>query len=105
MVSEEELTAIAGKFDLARVAKALEQPPRTDFARKVETFRPLKKGMPVAEAFDWAGHADADVGSGIHVLEYKLPDGSRVLLGTADMKTLMYVKHEKDGKAEDLDKR
>jgi hypothetical protein len=102
LVTEEDLTAMAGKFDLAAVEKALGQPPRTDFNRSLEAFKALKKGIPLSEVSAWVGDGDADVGRGIHVLAYKLSDGSRVLLGFADVKNLLYVKHEKDGQTVDL---
>jgi hypothetical protein len=102
MVSADELTRLARAFDLARTEPALARPPRTDFTRTVEPFRALKKGMPLTEVVPWVGDADADIGRGIHVLEYKLADGARVLLGFADFKSLLYVKHEKAGKTEDL---
>ena len=102
LVTEEYLTAMAGKFDLAAVEKALGQPPRTDFNRSLEAFKALKKGIPLSEVSAWVGDGDADVGRSIHVLAYKLSDGSRVLLGFADIKNLLYVKHEKDGQTVDL---
>jgi hypothetical protein len=99
----EELTGLAERFDLARAETALEGPPRTEFGRNLDAFRALKKGMPYADVAGWVGEADEDVGQGVHILVYKLPDGSRVLLGFADLKSLMYVKHEgKDGKTEEL---
>jgi hypothetical protein len=99
---EAELLTIAGKFDLAAVEKALDQPPRTDFARSLDAFRSIKKGDSVSVVLSWVGNADADIGSGIHVLEYKLKDGSRVLLGTADLKSILYLNYDKDGKVTDL---
>ena len=99
----EALTDLAGRFDLAAAEAALAAAPRTDFQRSLEAFRALKKGVSYAEVVAWVGDADKDVGSGVHVMEYKLPDGSRVLLGFAKFESLMYVKHEgKDGKVTDL---
>jgi hypothetical protein len=103
-LGEAELLTIAGKFDLAAVEKALDQPPRTDFGRSLEAFRGIKKGDSFSAVMSWVGNADGDIGSGIHILEYKLKDGSRVLLGTPDLKAVMYLKHEKDGKTTDLAK-
>jgi hypothetical protein len=99
----EEALGLGQRFDLARTEAALAQPPRTDFRRNLANFRVLKKGVPYSDVVAWVGFADKDVGSGIHVLVYSLPDGSRVLLGFADFKSLMYVKHErKEGAVEDL---
>jgi hypothetical protein len=94
---------LAASFDLGKLEKALAAPPRTDFRRRVELFRGLRKGMSYAEAVEWVGDADRDIGKGIHIMAYPLEDGSRVLLGFPDLNRLVYVKHElKGGKAVDL---
>lgn len=93
----------AGKFSLKDCAKALDNPPRADSSRQLESFRQLKKGMSYQAVVDWVGHANKDVGSGIHIMEYRLEDGTRTLLGFPDFKQLLYVKHEdKNGKTTDL---
>src|SRR5262249_19093477 len=74
-------TELAGRFDRDKVAAALKQPPRTEFGRSLDAFKALKKDLPLAEVAAWVGDADQDIGSGIHVLVYKLPDQSRVLIG------------------------
>jgi hypothetical protein len=97
------LGMVAKDFDLEKLGKALDGPPRTDFRRSVDAFRELRKGMSYAEAAAWVGPADEDVGSGIHVMLYRLDDGGRVLLGFPDFNRLIYVRHEpKGGKAQDL---
>jgi hypothetical protein len=90
-------TELASKFDLDKVAAALQQPPRTDFGRTLDAFKALKKGMSLTEVRDWVGEADGDIGSGIHILEYKLPDNSRVLIGFPSFDKLIYVTHQKNG--------
>jgi hypothetical protein len=103
MLSEQELRDIASRFDHDAVAEALKQPPRTDFARRKEAFARLKKGMSLDAVTAWVGHADADVGSGIHVMQYKMPDGGEVLVGFPSFDGLTYVKYRgRDGKTEDL---
>jgi hypothetical protein len=102
---QSNLPDFAGRFSLDACAKALDQPPRTDFARKVELFRDLKMGMSLQEVAERVGDADKDIGRGIHILEYRLDDGSRVLIGFPDFKKLIYVKHiDKAGKSVDLAK-
>jgi hypothetical protein len=97
----EALTGLAERLDLARAEAALARPPRTDFRRTREAFLVFPKGIPHSEVAAWVGFPDEDVGSG--VLAYKLPDGSRVLLGFAASQKLISVKHErKDGTVEDL---
>ena len=95
-------TQLANAFDLEKVTAALDQPPRTEFGRTLEGFKQLTKGMSLKEVKDWIGEPDGDIGSGIHIMEYKLPDQSRVLLGFPSFDKLTYVKYEKDGKTEDL---
>jgi hypothetical protein len=93
----------AKSFDLGRLEKALDAPPRTDFRRRLDAFRALRKGMSYDAVTDWVGFADRDIGSGIHIMEYVLDDGSRVLLGFPDFNRLVYVRHApKGGKAVDL---
>ena len=102
---QSNLAGFAKRFDLKACAKALDRPPYTESRRKVEAFRELKKGMSYGEIQEWIGKADKDIGSGIHVLEYKLDDDSRVLIGFPDFNKLIYVKHvEKAGKSVDLAK-
>lgn len=94
---------LASKLDFERIRAALARPPRTDFRRSLEPFRAATKEMTYSELTAWAGDADADVGSGIHVMVWKLPDGGRVLAGTPDFVKVLYLKHEtKDGKKADL---
>jgi multidrug efflux system membrane fusion protein len=65
----------------------------------------VEKGMSLAEVRERVGDNEKDVGSGIHILEYRLDDGSRVLIGFPDLNRLIYVKHEdKAGKVVDLAK-
>ncbi len=97
-------TELASKFDLEKATVALKDPPRTDFGRTLEAFKALKKGMSLAEVRDWIGEADKDIGSGIHILEYKLADNSRVLIGFPSFDKLVYVNHQKDGQTTQLAK-
>ena len=100
-----DLAGFAKHFDLKACAKALDNPPYTDSRRKVEAFRAIRKGMSLGDVQAWVGNADKDIGSGIHILTYKLDDGSRILIGFPDYNKLIYVKHEdKAGKAVDLAK-
>lgn len=89
-----DLPEFAKKLDLDKCAKALDQPPRTDFRRTVEMFRGLRKDMSLTQVREWVGESEKDIGSGIHILTYRLEDGSRVLIGFPDFNRLIYVKHE-----------
>jgi len=100
---QSDLAGFAKHFRLDECAKALDSPPRADSRRKVEAFRELRKGMSLDEVLAWVGNAEEDVGSGIHVLAYRLDDGSRVLIGFPDFNKLIYVQHEDNaGKSVDL---
>jgi hypothetical protein len=100
---QSDLAGFAKHFGLDECAKALDNPPRTDSRRKVEAFRELRKGMSLDDVLAWVGNADDVVGSGIHVLAYRLDDGSRALIGFPKFNKLIYVQHEdKAGKSVDL---
>ena len=101
MVSDVVVIRLAEGFDADRIATALKAPPRSDFRRSVEAFRAIKKGATLHDLDVWVGHADGADKSN-HIWEYKLPDGSRVLVETREFRDVLAVKHEKDGKTEDL---
>lgn len=61
--------------------------------RTVETFRRIKPNMTMKQIREVCGTPDDDIGSGIHIYVYKLPDGSAVRIGTPDNKKTMYVTH------------
>ncbi len=105
LLGKEEMLQLLKRFDLQRALDESARPPRTDFRRKLEDFRALKKSMSYRDVVAWVGDADADAGSGIHIMVYKLSDGSRVLVGTPDFQKVLYVKHEsKEGRTTDLAK-
>jgi len=41
------------------------------------------------------GPPDHDIGSGIYVLVYNLSDGTRLVVGTSDKKSVLYVDHDR----------
>ena len=93
----------AAKFPLKDCLKALDNPPRLELARNVQAFSQLKKGMSYTAIVDQVGKADKDIGSGIHIMVYRLEDGTQIYLGFPDFKELIYAKHiDKEGKATDL---
>jgi hypothetical protein len=102
MLSAMELTNLAGKFDLPAITAALAKPPRQGEKRSLEDFKGLKKDALMSDVYAWVGLPDRDVGKGALVLEYKLPDGSRVLVGTTDGKAMTYARHEQGGQETDL---
>src|SRR5262249_55008301 len=73
------LPEVAKRFGLDRLAKALGAPPRTDFRRRLDDFRALRKGMSYIDVAAWVGFADRDIGRGIHIMAYDLDDGSDLL--------------------------
>jgi hypothetical protein len=88
---ESDLPKFAKQFSLAACAKALEHPPRTDFRRRVELFRQLKKGMPFDLAREYVGESTLDIGSVNHLFVYPLADGTYVHLEYRDLKSLLSV--------------
>jgi hypothetical protein len=96
------LTDLASSIDPEKAAAALEKTPRTDFGRKLEDFQALKKDMTEADVKAWLGHPDHETSSSEYIMEYQLPDKSRVLIAFPRSGRLNSVKHEKDGKTEEL---
>jgi len=62
-------------------------------ARTMDSFRKITPEMTMRDVVSLCGLPDSDVGSGLSVFEYKLSNGSVVLIGTADQKHLLYVTH------------
>lgn len=75
--------------------------PKT--VRDIETFRSLCKAMTMVGVVRKCGLPDEHQGSGIFIFVYHLRDGSTVMIGTADLKSLLYARHaDKSGKATSL---
>ena len=63
----------------------------------------LSKALTMATAEEVFGKPDRDIGSGLHIHEYALDDGSKVLLGFGGPGPIFYAKLlTMDGKREDL---
>jgi hypothetical protein len=94
---------IAADFDLKECARALANPPRTDFRHTLDEFRVLKKGMAYEQVIDWVGHPVRDIGSGLMILVYPLENGEQALVGFPGPTNLQYVLHkDRDGKTKRL---
>jgi hypothetical protein len=94
---------LAQGLDLEKLTAALDAPPRTRPRQNADEFGVFGRDVTWNDVSTWMGPPDEDVGSGIHVLVYKLADGSRVLVGTPDYKRIVYLRHEaKDGTKSDL---
>jgi hypothetical protein len=100
----EPLEKLVERFDRDKLLKALDAPPRSDFRRKLDTFRGLKLGMSYDAVREWVGDADRDIGSGIHIMVYDLDDGTSVRIGFPGFAKLIYVKHVLKGEVVDLAK-
>jgi len=69
----------------------------------IDNFSSLKIGTPYIEIEKKFGKPNADIGSGLHIFTYEQQDGSKVLLGFADLNSLLYVKlMDNSGKTTDL---
>jgi hypothetical protein len=51
----------------------------------------LPKSATVQDIVKLAGPHHSDIGSGLHILTYPLADGSWAMIGTPDMKAIMYI--------------
>jgi hypothetical protein len=75
--------------------------PKT--ARDIEAFRSLRKTMTMVDVVRKCGLPDEHQGSGIYIFVYRLQDGGSVMIGTADLKSLIYARHvDKSGKSTSL---
>jgi hypothetical protein len=63
--------------------------------RTIEPFRRIQPGMSFPDICQIVGEPDRDVGSGIHIFEYALDDGSRVLIGFIVWSEVEYVALQK----------
>jgi len=66
--------------------------PATEKQEALDKFKALRKGMSYEEMITIVGEPNQDIGSGIHVYLYKLPDGTEVIVGVGE--GLMYVKQK-----------
>ncbi|MFA6602044.1 MAG: hypothetical protein WCT02_04275 [Candidatus Paceibacterota bacterium] len=72
-------------------------------SNQLHSYSQLKAGDSFAKVKRLFGSPEGDIGSGIHIFVYTLADKSRVLIGFADLKHLLYVKHVSfEGKSTDL---
>jgi hypothetical protein len=54
----------------------------------------LPKDATVDDIIKKAGQPHGDIGSGIHILTFPLADGGWALVGTPDMKSVMYIRYQ-----------
>lgn len=65
--------------------------PKT--ARDVRCFRSFTENSAMTDVVRKCGIPDEHQGSGIYIFLYDMDDGSVVVIGTADLKLLLYVTH------------
>lgn len=90
-LDDSEFQAFVKKFDTKGISRAVQKPPRQNFELKKSTFAAIPKGANYLDVLDWVGESSDDIGSGIYIKAYKLADGGRALVGTSDLKNVMYV--------------
>jgi hypothetical protein len=72
-------------------------------ASSLGDFADIKVGTPYADIEKRFGPPEKDIGSGIHIFVYTLPDKSEIMLGFADLNSLLYAKHRlNDGTVVDV---
>ncbi len=80
-----------------------EQTSHTQKTKNRAYFASLKLGVPYKEIVNEVGEAGRDIGSGIHIFEYTIESGEKVILGFADLEKLLYVKELRaNGESVDL---
>jgi hypothetical protein len=62
-------------------------------SHSVDEFRFIDRDTTVPQVFAKLGNPGRDIGSGIHIYEYLLQDGSRVIIGSPDGSDIWYVRH------------
>src|SRR5262249_6329067 len=66
--------------------------PAVAKSRSIESFRFIGPTTTMPQVLASVGSPDRDVGSGIYIYEYRLSDGSRIWIGSADNSHIMYVR-------------
>jgi len=66
----------------------------------LKEFKSLKTGSAVSELFERFGQPEKDIGSGIHIYQYRLPDDSLIQVGCVE--NIFYVDHVVGNKRERL---
>jgi hypothetical protein len=79
------------QFDHARSGQ-VDSPCVVHRALTLDSLRFNWPSTTVPEVIARLGAADRDVGSGLFVLEYRLQDGSKVWLGSANYVDILYVR-------------
>ncbi len=59
------------------------------------------KSASLESVFARLGEPDREVGSGIYIYEYHLEDGSSLLIGSADHKSILYVRRVRGTNGDD----
>ena len=70
------------------------EPATTSFApRSVEAFKQIGASTSFRDVERRFGPPDSDIGSGLFIYVYRLPDGSDVKIGASDPNKILYVRH------------
>jgi hypothetical protein len=59
----------------------------------IEEFAFIEQDTTIPQVFGRLGAPSRDIGSGIHIYEYLLEDGSSVIIGSPDASVILYVRH------------
>jgi len=74
--------------------------PKT--ARNVQCFRAFSESSTVVDVVMKCGIPDEHQGSGIYIFLYDMDDGSLVVVGTGDLKRLLYMNHIANNRSSSL---
>ena len=61
--------------------------------RSIEAFKEIGSSTSLREVERRFAPPDSDIGSGLHVYLYRLPDASDIIIGASDPNKILYVRH------------
>ena len=79
---------------LFAVACSKKELATTSFApRSIEAFKEIGHSTSLRDVERRFGPPNSDIGSGLFIYVYRLPDGSDVRIGASDPNKILYVRH------------
>ena len=82
-------------FTFSILGKDNNQLPTRNHKIVLPIIKTLKNGDSISEVEKVLGKPDADIGSGIFILIYKLDDGTSISVGSADGNKILYINIQK----------
>ncbi len=89
-----EQEAFVKRFNSGKIAQAVSDLPRQNFRITKSSFDAIPAKPNYEDIVDWLGTPDEDVGSGIHIMVFPIAEGGRALVGTPDLKKVLYLRFQ-----------